>query len=243
MATTCRLDSGAGLDGRGLALIDALRLRARHLDGDLQTRRIDDAENRIALAAGHRLARSVPALDHHAGESGTNHCAALLRLGRVKAHTDLRDRRFGREARRPRGFQFVSRCQALRDERFDPLLVFLRGVEFCGGFSQLELPRRHLIRNRRDVEPHQQVAGLYQVALVLRQLRDLGGLVGGDDEIRNGRGDNGAGDRDRVAERPRARGLNGDGDGFAGDGLLAAPAAASERAGHDAGEHGEAKPM
>ena len=70
-----------------------------------------------------------------------------------------------------------------------------------------------------------------------------GGLVGGDDEIRDGGGDDVPETETQRRERPRASGLTVTAMVSPATVCSAAPATAGERIGHDAGEHGEAEAM
>jgi hypothetical protein len=168
--------AGGGLDRHGLCRIDPLDARDRNRHGNLELGRVHDAQDRVVRIACHDVTRLVPHLRDDAGEAGAHDGAVLLRLCGLEEVVRLAERCFGRGQRRLAFVEFVAGNESAIVQRVQPRDFAAGGFDARRRLSDLELSRPQFNGDARNLQFHEDVAGLDGRGLALRDLDDFRGL-------------------------------------------------------------------
>ena len=213
----------AGLDDRGRAhrRRSAPASADRRGGRDLEMRRIDDAQNRIAGSRLDEIAGIVPALRHDAGElRAHDQCGRPARSRRrwrsapAPARPSLRAAR----ARRPPP-PFAPRRRARRDPDRRAAAALALSTRACACSIAARLDAAPAVSDGISKRTSRSPARTRSPSR-LRQLGDARGFGRGDDELAAGRRGHDAGRGNHLADRAGARRLDLDRDRGFGLGLV-----------------------
>jgi len=182
--------------------------------------RIDDPQNRIAGSGLDEIARVVPALCDDAGECRPNDGAAGQRICRAGGALRLSERR-GRFAQLTVGvFDLLARGDTALVQPGDAGGGRLRVLDARLGLLDRGVGGADGGRERRDLEPHEQISRANAIPFGFRKLRNPRRLGCGHDELAARGSRDEAARGDDLAHRAGAGGLDGDRDGSLRHGLF-----------------------